>query len=74
MMTAIAAPSAAPDAVPSTYGSASGLRRSPWNVAPATASAQPTSIAVRIRGRRRSMTMVSVASDQVFGMSSPRNR
>ena len=32
-------PSAAPDAVPSTYGSASGLRSRPWNVAPATASA-----------------------------------
>ena len=55
----MAAPSAAPDAVPSTYGSASGLRSRPWNVTPATASAAPTSIVVRTRGRRSSMTMVS---------------
>ena len=41
MSTAIAAPSAAPDAVPSTYGSASGLRSRPWNVAPATARPGP---------------------------------
>ena len=41
MSTAIAAPSAAPEAVPSTYGSASGLRSRPWNVAPATASPVP---------------------------------
>ena len=61
MRTAIAAPSAAPDAVPSTYGSASGLRSSPWNVAPATARPMPTTIAVRTRGSRRSMTIVSVA-------------
>ena len=40
---ASAAPSAAPDEVPSTYGSASGLRTMPWNVAPATARPAPTS-------------------------------
>ena len=58
-MTAIAAPSAAPEAVPSTYGSASGFRSRPWNVAPATASPVPTTIAVRTRGSRRSITIAS---------------
>ena len=74
MSTAIAAPSAAPDAVPSTYGSASGLRSRPWNVAPATARPTPTTIAVRTRGRRRSQTIVSVAGDQVRPRSSPSSR
>src|SRR4051794_21018532 len=69
--TAIAAPSAAPEAVPSTYGSASGLRRRPWNAAPATARPTPTVIAVRTRGRRRSKTIVSCAGVQVTGRSSP---
>ena len=72
--TAMAAPSAAPDAVPSTYGSASGLRIRPWNVAPATASAAPTSIAVSTRGIRRSQTIVSVAGVQVRPRSSPNVR
>ena len=72
--TAMAAPRAAPDAVPSTYGSASGLRIRPWNVAPATASAAPTSIAVSTRGIRRSQTIVSVAGVQVRPRSSPKVR
>ena len=74
MSTAIAAPSAAPDAVPSTYGSASGLRSRPWNVAPATASPVPTTIAVRTRGRRRSITIVSAVGAQVTRRSIPRRR
>ena len=60
-MSAIAAPSPAPDAVPRTYGSARGLRSSPWNVAPATARATPTTIAVMTRGMRRSQTIASDA-------------
>ena len=54
---AIAAPSAAPLLVPSTYGSASGLRSSDWNAAPEVASAAPTAIAARIRGSRISITI-----------------
>ena len=71
MSTAIAAPRAAPDAVPRMYGSARGLRIRPWSVAPATASPAPTSMAVRTRGTRRSHTIVSVASDQVRPRSRP---
>ena len=71
---AIAAPSAAPDAVPSTNGSASGLRSRPWKVAPATASPAPTTIAVSTRGRRSSHTIVSAAGDQVAPVSMPRVR
>ena len=74
MRTAMAAPRAAPDAVPSTYGSASGLRSRPWNVTPATARPMPTSIVVRTRGRRSSMTIVSAAGVQVRGTSSPSSR
>ena len=74
MRTAIAAPSAAPDAVPSTYGSASGFRSSPWNVAPATASPVPTTIAVRTRGSRRSMTIASAVAAQAIPRSRPRSR
>ena len=72
--TAIAAPSAAPEAVPRTYGSASGFRMRPWKVAPATASAAPTSIAVRTRGIRRSHTMASVAGVHVRPRSMPNAR
>ena len=68
---AMAAPSPAPDAVPSTNGSANGLRSSPWNVAPARASPAPTTIAVRTRGRRSSQTMVSAAGVQVAPVSMP---
>ena len=67
----MAAPSAAPDAVPSTYGSASGLRRSPWKVAPATARPAPTTSAVRTRGRRSSRTIVSAAGAQVRSTGRP---
>ena len=69
---ASAAPSAAPDDVPSTYGSASGLRTMPWNVAPATARPAPTRAAVRTRGIRSSQTIVSVAAVQWPPRSSPR--
>src|SRR6476646_582668 len=61
---ASAAPRAAPDDVPRTYGSASGLRTIPWNVAPATARPAPTRAAVRTRGIRSSQTIVSVAAVQ----------
>src|SRR4029079_15488398 len=71
MSTAIAAPSAAPEAVPSTYGSASGLRSRPWNVAPATARPVPTTIAVRTRGSRRSRTIASEVGGQVTGTWKP---
>ena len=45
-------PNAAPPEMPSTEGSASGLRVSAWNATPATASAPPASAATAIRGRR----------------------
>ena len=70
----IAAPRAAPDEVPSTYGSASGFLTMPWKVAPATASPAPTTAAVRTRGRRRSQTIVSVATVQRCPRSRPRRR
>ena len=41
--TTIVAPSAAPVATPIRYGSASGLRKTPWYVAPVSASVAPTS-------------------------------
>src|SRR3954447_1322992 len=71
---ASAAPSAAPDDVPRTYGSASGLRTIPWNVAPATARPAPTSAAVRTRGSRSSQTIVSVAAGHWPPRSSPNAR
>src|SRR5439155_14136868 len=43
-------PNAAPPEMPSTEGSASGLRVSAWNATPATASAPPPSMATAIRG------------------------
>src|SRR2546430_71222 len=45
-------PNAAPPEMPSTEGSASGLRVSAWNPTPATASAPPASAATAIRGSR----------------------
>ncbi len=67
----MAAPSAAPDDVPRTYGSARGLRTMPWNVAPAIARPAPTTAAVSTRGSRSSQTIVSVAGVQVLPRSSP---
>ena len=43
---------AAPPETPSTYGSASGLRRSAWNATPAADSAAPTSAPRKTRGAR----------------------
>ena len=39
---ATAAPTQAPPETPSKSGDTNGLRKIPWNVAPATASAEPT--------------------------------
>src|SRR6059036_3286417 len=47
---AIVAPRPAPAATPSRYGSASGLRKTPWYAEPATASIPPTSPARTTRG------------------------
>jgi len=44
------------------YGSAMGFRKRPCIVVPATASPQPTSAAVKTRGRRTSQKII-----QVFG-------
>src|SRR6266511_2063605 len=49
---AITAPSPAPDATPIKYGSASGLRKSPWYAAPLIPSAAPVSATSTVRGRR----------------------
>src|SRR5262245_29506784 len=63
---AIVAPSPAPAATPSRYGSASGLRKTPWYVAPATASIAPTSAASITRGTRIShRTASSVGESEV---------
>ena len=45
-------PSDAPEAEPSRYGSASGLRNSPCAMAPASPNSAPTSHAPRVRGAR----------------------
>src|SRR4051794_8255333 len=52
-MTSVA-PRPAPAAEPSRYGSASGLRNTPWYVAPATARTPPTRATSSTRGRRSS--------------------
>ena len=54
-------PSAAPDEAPRISGDTSGLRNSPWNAVPATASAAPTSTAATTRGPRTSSTTFSTA-------------
>ena len=51
-MIASVAPSPAPPATPSRYGSQSGFRNTPWYDAPATASIPPTSAASTTRGAR----------------------
>ena len=48
----ITTPNAAPAEMPSTEGSASGLRVSAWKATPATARAPPASTAAAIRGKR----------------------
>ncbi len=58
----ITAPSAAPDEAPRMSGDTSGLRNSPWNAVPATASAEPTSSAAITRGPRTSSTTFSTAA------------
>src|SRR3954454_13151228 len=52
-MTSVA-PRPAPAAEPSRYGSASGLRNTPWYVAPATARTPPTRATSSTRERRSS--------------------
>src|ERR1700678_2822153 len=47
------APKVAPPDDPMTYGSAMGLRKSPWNSRPERAKAVPTRPDARTRGRRR---------------------
>ena len=56
---AMVAPRPAPAATPSRYGSASGLRKTPWYVAPASASIAPTSAARTTRGTRISHRIAS---------------
>ena len=70
----MAAPSAAPEAVPRTYGSASGLRKSPWNAVPATDNPRPTTMASSTLGRRRSRTIVSAGGVHVWAIGRPRSR
>ena len=56
------APSAAPDEAPRISGDTSGLRNSPWNAVPATASAAPTSAAASTRGPRTCQITFSTAA------------
>ena len=58
---ATSAATAAPPEMPSTYGSASGLRSSACSKAPDKASSPPTANAVNARGSRSSRTTVSTA-------------
>src|SRR3954471_3112476 len=53
------APSPAPAAAPRRYGSASGLRDTPWEAAPETDSAAPTRTARTTRGSRSSSSTAS---------------
>jgi hypothetical protein len=53
----------APAAAPSRNGSASGLRNTPWNAAPATASAAPTSPPSTTRGTRICQMIAASCSD-----------
>ena len=57
--SAASAPTAAPPEMPSTYGSASGLRSSTCISAPATASNPPTANPASARGRRNSRTIAA---------------
>ena len=49
---ATVAPRAAPPETPSTYGSASGFLRVPWNAAPTPAKPAPATTPSRTRGKR----------------------
>ena len=62
------APTAAPDEMPMTPGSASGLRNTPCMTTPAVASAAPTSTAMSSRGTRMSH---SVASPLTCAIAAP---
>ncbi len=57
MRTALA-PTAAPEEMPSTNGSASALRTMAWTATPMADSPAPTTAASTARGRRSSQTMV----------------
>ena len=59
---AASAPTAAPPEMPSTYGSASGLRSNTCIIAPASASRPPEANAASARGRRRSRTIAAPVS------------
>jgi hypothetical protein len=56
---AIVTPNVAPDALPSKYGSAKGLRNKPCAKAPAKPSKAPANQAPKVRGNRISCTMLS---------------
>src|SRR2546426_1597506 len=65
-MNTITAPSTAPEATPTTLGSASELRNNPCINAPAIASPAPTNAATIVRGTRMSQTITSSARDTSF--------
>ena len=61
--TAIVAPSPAPAAAPSRYGSASGFRNTAWYAAPEAESDAPTSAATITLGSRRFPRIAACCSD-----------
>lgn len=56
----IATPKLAPELIPSTYGPASGLRKIVCINKPLTDKAMPETIAVKTRGKRISLTIISI--------------
>ena len=66
-----AAPTEAPEETPNVNGSASGLRSTPWNPAPAIASEAPTSIPSSTRGKRTFQIICSAALLQSGVIQSP---
>ena len=69
MRKPITAANAAPLLAPMMNGSTSGLRNTPWKIAPATLSAAPTSAAEITRGSRISRRIVASASVQRWSNS-----
>ncbi len=71
---------AAPALMPMMPGSASGLRVTPWRIAPLMPSAAPAKIPISVRGTRMSRMTVSDAEDgsksvnafQIVGTPTPR--
>ena len=74
MVSAIVAPSPAPAAAPSRYGSTSGLRKTPWYVAPAIESIPPTSAPSTTRGMRIFQTIAHSRSVTPESIESTGNR